>query len=119
LAVSLPVKRLAVGALVGMPAATGCSSGGAVTSRAAEDFWTVGQWVDGQGDTVTVEVPAQPARCDAHSFGSATGGTTFFVNITIGSGDSAREAQVRLPMSPEVTAETFAYAADACGWEEE
>ena len=34
-------------------------------------------------------------------------------------GSSAREAQVRLPMSPEVTAETFAYAAEACGWEEE
>ena len=83
------------------------------------DFWTVGQRVDGQGDMVTVELPAQPARCDAHSFGSATGGTTFFVNLTIGSGASAREAQVRLPMSPEVTAETFAYAAEACGWEEE
>ena len=82
------------------------------------DFWTVGQQVDGQGDPVTVELPAIPARCDAHAFGSATGGTTFFVNLTIGRGAGAREAQIRLPMSPAVTAETFAYAAEACGWEE-
>ena len=31
-----------------------------------------------------MELPAQPARCDIHAFGSATGGTTFFVNVTIG-----------------------------------
>ena len=30
-----------------------------------------------------MELPAQPARCDSHAFGSATGGTTFFVNLTI------------------------------------
>ena len=63
-----------------------------------------------------MELPAQPARCDSHSFGSATGGTTFFVNLTIGAGRARR--QIRLAMSPEVTAETFAYAAEACGWEE-
>ena len=33
--------------------------------------------------TTTMELPAQPARCDIHAFGSATGGTTFFVNVTI------------------------------------
>jgi hypothetical protein len=82
------------------------------------DFWTVGKRVDGAGRQVTMELPAQPARCDAHSFGSATGGTTFFVNVTIGVGGSARPAQIRLAMSPEVTAEAFAYAAEACGWEE-
>jgi hypothetical protein len=79
------------------------------------DFWTVGKRVDGRGRPVTLELPAQPARCDAHSFGSATGGTTFFVNLTIG---GERKAQIRLAMSPEVTAETFEYAAEACGWEE-
>ena len=65
-----------------------------------------------------MELPAQPARCDAHSFGSATGGTTFFVNVTIGGWPAGRKAQIRLAMSPEVTAETFAYAAEACGWDE-
>jgi hypothetical protein len=81
------------------------------------DFWTVGRRVDGRGGLVTVELPAQPARCDAHSFGSATGGTTFFVNLTIATGASSREAQIRLPMSNDVTAEAFSYAAEACGWE--
>jgi hypothetical protein len=82
------------------------------------DFWTVGQKVSGTGPEITMQLPAQPARCDAHSFGSATGGTTFFVNVTIGTGASQRPAQIRLAMDPDVTAETFAYAADACGWEE-
>ena len=82
------------------------------------DFWTVGRTCAATDPAVTIELPAQPARCDAHSFGSATGGTTFFVNMTIGAGQSARPAQIRLAMSPEVTAEAFAYAAEACGWEE-
>ena len=82
------------------------------------DFWTVDRTIEGRGPAVTIELPAQPARCDAHSFGSATGGTTFFVNVTIGAAQSARPAQIRLAMSPEVTAEAFAYAAEACGWEE-
>ena len=43
----------------------------------------------------------------------------FFVNLTVrATGEAPRKAQIRLAMSPEVTAETFAYAADACGWEE-
>ncbi|MET0523644.1 MAG: hypothetical protein ABWZ91_02515 [Nocardioides sp.] len=51
---------------------------------------------------------------------SATGGTTVFVNLTVVRRNSKDlKVQVRLAMSPEVTAETFAYAADACGWEEE
>jgi hypothetical protein len=79
------------------------------------DFWTVGRRVRSDGRPVTMELPAQPARCDAHSFGSATGGTTFFVNVTIG---QSRQARIRLAMSPEVTAETYEYAAQACGWEE-
>jgi hypothetical protein len=78
------------------------------------DFWTVDEKVDGRGQDVTMELPAQPARCDAHAFGAATGGTTFFVNVTIG---KDREAQIRLAMSPAVTAEAFAYAAEACGWD--
>ncbi len=84
------------------------------------DFWTVDQPVRGDGPAVTMELPAQPARCDSHSFGSATGGTTFFVNVTIGQGRQAqnRSAQIRLAMSPEVTAETFDYAAEVCGWDE-
>ena len=82
------------------------------------DFWTVGQRVRSDGPAVTMELPAQPARCDSHAFGSATGGTTFFVNLTIGTGQAARAGQVRLAMSPEVTAETFSYAAEVCGWEE-
>ena len=47
------------------------------------DFWTVDEKVTGTGPDTTVELPAQPARCDIHAFGSATGGTTFFVNVTI------------------------------------
>ncbi len=82
------------------------------------DFWTVGQRVRSDGPAVTMELPAQPARCDSHAFGSATGGTTFFVNLTIGTGQAARAGQIRLAMSPEVTAEAFAYAAEVCGWEE-
>jgi hypothetical protein len=87
-------------------------------TAAGSDFWTVGQKVTGTGPDVTMELPAQPARCDIHAFGSATGGTTFFVNVTIeGSGAGTGPAQVRLAMSPEVTNETFAYAAEACGWD--
>ncbi len=76
------------------------------------DFWTVGEKISGTGRDTTIELPAQPARCDAHSFGSATGGTTFFVNVTLG----GQPAQVRLAMSPAVTDEAFAYAAEACGF---
>ena len=76
------------------------------------DFWTVDERVTGTGPETTVELPAQPARCDIHAFGSATGGTTFFVNVTI---DGA-PAQVRIAMSPEVTDEAFSYAAEVCGF---
>jgi hypothetical protein len=109
--------------------ATPTGKGGSITvdtvggtplfTSADGDFWTVGRTVEGSGPPVTMQLPAQPARCDAHAFGSATGGTTFFVNITIhGTGEAARKAQIRLAMSPAVTAETFAYAAEACQWEE-
>jgi hypothetical protein len=83
------------------------------------DFWTVGKKIDGTGGDVTMELPAQPARCDSHAFGAAGGGTTFFVNVTIaGHGRESGPQQIRLAMSPEVTSETFAYAAEACGWDE-
>jgi len=104
---------------------TGRAGGGAFTvdtvggtplfTSADGDFWTVGQRVRSDGPAVTMELPAQPARCDSHSFGAATGGTTFFVNITIG---QSRPAQIRLAMSPEVTAEAFEYASEVCGWDE-
>ena len=104
---------------------TGRAGGGALTvdtvggtplfTSADGDFWTVGQRVRSDGPVVTMELPAQPARCDSHAFGAATGGTTFFVNITIG---QSRPAQIRLAMSPEVTAEAFEYAAEVCGWDE-
>ena len=76
------------------------------------DFWTVDEVVTGTGPETTVELPAQPARCDVHAFGSATGGTTFFVNVTI----DGEPAQVRIAMSPEVTDEAFSYAAEVCGF---
>ena len=76
------------------------------------DFWTVDELVTGTGPDTTVELPAQPARCDIHAFGSATGGTTFFVNVTI----DGEPAQVRIAMSPEVTNEAFSYAAEVCGF---
>jgi hypothetical protein len=76
------------------------------------DFWPVGQRVTGTGRPVTMDLPAQPARCDIHAFGSATGGTTFFVNVTIG----GRASQIRIAMSPELTDETFAYAGEVCGF---
>ena len=76
------------------------------------DFWTVDEKVTGTGPDTTVELPAQPARCDIHAFGSATGGTTFFVNVTI----DGEPAQVRIAMSPEVTDEAFSYAAEVCGF---
>ena len=77
------------------------------------DFWTVGNRVRSDGPVVVMELPAQPARCDAHAFGSAGGGTTYFVNLTIA---GRGKAQIRLAMSPEVTAEAFEYAAEVCGW---
>ncbi|HET9944114.1 MAG TPA: hypothetical protein VFR56_00570 [Actinomycetes bacterium] len=76
------------------------------------DFWTVDELVTGTGPETTIELPAQPARCDIHAFGSATGGTTFFVNVTI----DGKPAQVRIAMSPEVTDEAFSYAAEVCGF---
>lgn len=76
------------------------------------DFWKVGQRVTGTGQPVTMDLPAQPARCDIHAFGSATGGTTFFVNVTIG----GRASRIRIAMSPELTDETFAYAGEVCGF---
>ncbi len=76
------------------------------------DFWKVDELVSGTGPDTTIELPAQPARCDIHAFGSATGGTTFFVNVTI----DGEPAQVRIAMSPEVTDEAFSYAAEVCGF---
>ena len=76
------------------------------------DFWTVDEKVSGKGADTTIELPTQPARCDIHAFGSATGGTTFFVNVTI----DGEPAQVRIAMSPEVTDEAFSYAAEVCGF---
>ena len=76
------------------------------------DFWTVDEKVSGKGADTTIELPAQPTRCDIHAFGSATGGTTFFVNVTI----DGKPAQVRVAMSPEVTDEAFSYAAEVCGF---
>ncbi len=76
------------------------------------DFWTVDEKVSGKGADTTIELPAQPARCDIHAFGSATGGTTFFVNVTI----DGKPAQIRVAMSPEVTDEAFSYAAEVCGF---
>ena len=76
------------------------------------DFWTVDEKVSGKGADTTIELPAQPARCDIHAFGSATGGTTFFVNVTI----DGKPSQVRVAMSPEVTDEAFSYAAEVCGF---
>jgi hypothetical protein len=81
-------------------------------TSAEGDFWTVDERVTGTGPETTVELPAQPARCDVHAFGSATGGTTFFVNVTI----DDKPAQVRIAMSPEVTDEAFSYAAEVCGF---
>jgi hypothetical protein len=78
------------------------------------EFWTVGQEIDGAGSEVTMELAAMPARCDAHAFGAATGGTTFLVNVTLGDGTAA---QIRLAMSPEVSAEAIAYAGEVCGWD--
>jgi hypothetical protein len=80
------------------------------------EFWRVGQRVTGTGRAVTMELKAQPARCDIHSFGSASGGTTFFVNVTIAGGSQKGPAQIRLAMSPEVTNQAFAYAAEVCGF---
>jgi hypothetical protein len=80
-------------------------------------FWTVGKRVSGDGAVVNLRLPAHPARCDIHAFGSASGGTTFFVNLTIaGKGRESGPQQIRLAMSPAVTAEVFAYAAEACGF---
>ncbi len=81
-------------------------------TSAEGDFWTVDEKVSGKGADTTIELPAQPARCDIHAFGSATGGTTFFVNVTI----DGEPAQVRVAMSPEVTDEAFSYAAEVCGF---
>jgi len=92
--------------------------GGTPLFTSAEgSFWTVGQRVRGDGEKTSMLLAAQPARCDSHAFGAAGGGTTFFVNLTIGSGEDAREAQIRLAMSPEVTADAFAFAGEVCGWE--
>ncbi len=81
------------------------------------DFWTVGKRVSSDGPVVEMRLPAQPARCDIHAFGAASGGTTFLVNLTIaGKGRESGPQQIRLAMSPSVSAEVFAYAAEACGF---
>jgi hypothetical protein len=93
------------------------ANGTPLYTSADGDFWTIGQEVSGTGRPVTMELPARPARCDIHAFGSATGGTTFFVNLTIhGKGPGTGKAQIRLAMSPEVTNQAFAYAGEVCGF---
>ena len=82
-------------------------------TSAVGNFWTVGRRVSSDGPAVTLELSAQPARCDSHAFGAAGGGTTFFVNLTIG---ESRKAQIRLAMSPELTSQAFAYAGEVCGF---
>ena len=92
-------------------------SGTPLFTSADGDFWTVGKQVRGDGPVVEMELPARPARCDAHAFGAAAGGTTYLVNVTIaGHGPRSGPAQIRLAMSPEVTAEAFAYAGEVCGF---
>jgi hypothetical protein len=87
--------------------------GGTPLYTSAEgDAFEVHQKVTGTGPPVTMELRAQPARCDIHAFGSASGGTTFFVNLTI----DGKPAQIRLAMSPQLTNDTFAYAAEVCGF---
>jgi len=88
------------------------ATGTPLYTSADGDFWKIGRRVSGTGKPVTMELPAQPARCDIHAFGSATGGTTFFVNVTI----DGQPAQVRIAMSPELTNEAFAYAGEVCGF---
>jgi hypothetical protein len=85
-------------------------------TSAEGDAFEVHQEVAGNGRPVTMELRAQPARCDIHAFGSATGGTTFFVNVTIAGGPHQGPAQIRLAMSPHVTNEAFAYAGEVCGF---
>ena len=86
-------------------------------TSADADFWKVDTEVDGTGPAVTMELRAHPARCDSHAFGSATGGTTFFINATIaGDGPGTGAGQIRLAMSPAVTEEAYAYAGEVCGF---
>jgi hypothetical protein len=88
------------------------ATGTPLYTSAEGEFWTIGRRVSGRGDPVTMELRAKPARCDIHAFGSATGGTTFFVNVTIG----GTPAQIRLAMSPELTDQAFGYAGEVCGF---
>ncbi len=92
------------------------ATGTPLYTSAEGEFWTIGQDVAGAGDPVTMELRAKPARCDIHAFGSATGGTTFFVNVTVGDGSEKGPAQVRLAMSPALTNDAFAYAGEVCGF---
>lgn len=102
--------------------ATPTGSGGSFTvdtvtgtplyTSAEGDAFEVHQEVRGTGAPVTMELRARPARCDIHAFGAASGGTTFFVNVTI----DGRPSQIRLAMSPEVTDQTYAYAGEVCGF---
>ena len=88
------------------------ATGTPLYTSAEGEFWKIGQDVSGTGDPVTMALPAKPARCDIHAFGSATGGTTFFVNVTI----DGKRTQVRLAMSPELTDQAFGYAGEVCGF---
>ena len=85
-------------------------------TSAEGDAFEVHQKVAGTGRPVIMELRAQPARCDIHAFGAASGGTTFFVNVTIAGGSQKGPTQIRLAMSPEVTDQAFAYAAEVCGF---
>ncbi len=90
--------------------------GGTPVFTAADgDYWTVDRTVRSDGPVVRLELPAQPARCDAHAFGDSGGPTAFLVNVHV-RGRGAGQILVR--MSPEVTAEAIAYAVRTCGIEE-
>jgi hypothetical protein len=92
------------------------ATGTPLYTSAEGDFWTIDQKISGTGERVSMELAAQPARCDIHAFGSATGGTTFFVNVTLDEGSQKGQAQIRIAMSPELTNEAFAYAGQVCGF---
>ncbi len=92
------------------------ATGTPLFTSADGDFWTSARTSRAPADPVTMALRAKPARCDIHAFGSATGGTTFFVNVTIDAGSQKGQAQIRLAMSPELTNQAFAYAGEVCGF---
>ena len=81
------------------------------------DFWTVGQR-DAQRRPRRHHGAARPAGPLRLSRVRLRDRRHHVLRQPRPSGRSRARAQIRLAMSPEVTAETFAYAAEACGWEE-